>query len=225
MLRSNIDVSKGLVNGNMGFITEIIWPNFRRGQLYAEDIPSVRVDFGSDGVHLIKPISIQFPAKYSYGTAERRMLPLILSWASTVHKMQGCTVDHAVIYLGSRLFAAGQAYVALSRVRTLDVYYSTVVRGPVHGFCTPWGSDSMLYAIYLISRNIQKRGEEVKEGGLNGRRLSTVISARSFQPTWRLRMRSSSDEKAYRRSAPVAYLQSRLDAVLLSGLTFLLQSR
>lgn len=120
MLRSNIDVSKGLVNGNMGFITEIIWPNFRRGQLYAEDIPSVRIDFGSDGVHMIKPISIQFPAKYSYGTAERRMLPLILSWASTVHKMQGCTVDHAVIYLGSRLFAAGQAYVALSRVRSLD---------------------------------------------------------------------------------------------------------
>ncbi|XP_044599069.1 ATP-dependent DNA helicase PIF1-like [Cotesia glomerata] len=120
MLRSNIDVSKGLVNGNMGFITEIIWPNFRRDQVYAEDIPSVRIDFGSDGVHVIKPISIQFPAKYSYGTAERRMLPLILSWASTVHKMQGCTVDHTVIYLGSRLFAAGQAYVALSRCRSLD---------------------------------------------------------------------------------------------------------
>ncbi|CAH1974469.1 unnamed protein product [Acanthoscelides obtectus] len=31
--------------------------------------------------------------------------------------MQGCTVDHAVIYLGS---AAGQAYVALSRARSLD---------------------------------------------------------------------------------------------------------
>ncbi|CAH1995537.1 unnamed protein product [Acanthoscelides obtectus] len=29
--------------------------------------------------------------------------------------MQGGTVDHAVIYLGSRLFAAGQAYVVLSR--------------------------------------------------------------------------------------------------------------
>ncbi|XP_044597316.1 ATP-dependent DNA helicase PIF1-like [Cotesia glomerata] len=104
----------------MGFITEIIWPNFRRNQVYAEDIPSVRINFGSDGDHVINPKSIQFPAKYSYGTAERRMLPLILSWASTVHKMQGSTVDHAVIYLGSRLFAAGQAYVALSQCRSLD---------------------------------------------------------------------------------------------------------
>nr|XP_036227952.1 ATP-dependent DNA helicase PIF1-like [Bactrocera oleae] len=104
----------------MGFITEIIWPNFRRDQVYAEDIPSVRINFDSDGAHVINPQSIQFPAKYSYGTAERRMLPIILSWASTVHKMQGSTVDHAIIYLGFRLFAAGQAYVALSRCRSLD---------------------------------------------------------------------------------------------------------
>jgi len=48
------------------------------------------------------------------------MLPLILSWAFTVHKIQGSTVDYAVIYLGPKLFAEGQAYVSLSLVRSLD---------------------------------------------------------------------------------------------------------
>ncbi|GFQ85517.1 ATP-dependent DNA helicase PIF1 [Trichonephila clavata] len=120
MLRYNVDASKGLVNGAIGHITEIIWPCFRRALMYDTDIPSVRIDFGKDGAHLIQPKTVQFPAKYSHGTAERRMLPIILCWACTVHKMQGSTVDHAVVYLGSKLFAAGQAYVALSRVKSLE---------------------------------------------------------------------------------------------------------
>lgn len=120
MLRYNVDTSKGLVNGAIGHVTQIIWPLFRRAQLYAHDIPAVMVDFGVVGVHRIEPISIQFPAKYSAGMAERRMLPLILCWSSTVHKLQGCTIDHAVINLGPKIFAPGQAYVALSRVRTFD---------------------------------------------------------------------------------------------------------
>ena len=33
--------------------------------------------------------------------------------------MQGCTVDHADVYLGPALFAKGQAYLALSHIRSL----------------------------------------------------------------------------------------------------------
>ncbi|KAJ8883301.1 hypothetical protein PR048_015144 [Dryococelus australis] len=111
-----------LHNGAAGFITEIIWALFLREQIYATAVPSVRVNIGTDGIHVIKSLVIQFPAKYSYGTVERRILPLIgiLSSASTVHKMQGNTVGCAVVYLRTTRLATGQAYVTLSRISSLN---------------------------------------------------------------------------------------------------------
>lgn len=45
--------------------------------------------------------------------------PIRLAWAVTIHKSQGLTFDKAVIDAGAS-FAAGQVYVALSRLRSLD---------------------------------------------------------------------------------------------------------
>lgn len=129
MLRRNISVTNSLVNGVMGIVKKFEWPALRRDQLQEGELPdAVLIQFDDDTIGIkvkdsdsyvaIAPVTFQ--ATKGYGDVERRMLPLILSWAVTVHKLQGTTLNKAVIDLGKKVFAKGQAYVALSRIKSLE---------------------------------------------------------------------------------------------------------
>jgi ATP-dependent DNA helicase PIF1 len=50
----------------------------------------------------------------------KKQLPLILAWAITIHRAQGATLDYVYTDIGNSIFEFGQAYVTLSRVKTLD---------------------------------------------------------------------------------------------------------
>jgi ATP-dependent DNA helicase PIF1 len=69
------------------------------------------------------PIDVKTWESEDMDGLKRQQIPLILAYAVTIHKCQGATLDSALIDIGARTFERGQAYVALSRVKSLDSLY------------------------------------------------------------------------------------------------------
>ena len=50
----------------------------------------------------------------------KEQLPLIPAWAITIHRAQGATLEYIITDIGDSIFEFGQAYVVLSRVKSLE---------------------------------------------------------------------------------------------------------
>jgi ATP-dependent DNA helicase PIF1 len=109
MLIANIDPEAGLVNGSRGVVA---------GFCPSSHLPMI--EFMNGARKLIGQHN--WPIE-DYEFCARSQIPLRLAWACTVHKAQGCSLDSALVDIGPGNFEYGQAYVALSRVRSLEALF------------------------------------------------------------------------------------------------------
>jgi len=108
----NLSIDDGLVKNARVIVTRLI-----RFTVEVKTLPSVVNNFTSQ-LFCLPRINFEFQPNYCPWTVQRRQFPLRLAYATTFNSCQGLTLDKTVLDLRMPVFAHGQLYTALSRVRS-----------------------------------------------------------------------------------------------------------
>lgn len=117
MMLTNTYSGIGLINGSRGIVT-----SFNENDLpivkFVNSEEELLIDYHRWSIEKNEPYFVDDEVKYRTKIIGRiRAIPLRLAWAITCHKSQGVSIDSAYIDLAG-VFTEGQAYVAISRVRS-----------------------------------------------------------------------------------------------------------
>lgn len=122
MVTRNIDVSAGIVNGTRGIVKgleeDCVVIKDTQGLLHTIQYYKDVLDNSGKTVKTVKTANVTKVTKVADKSYISHM-PLKVSYALSIHKSQGMTIDAVEIDLGDNIFTCGQAYTALSRAKSL----------------------------------------------------------------------------------------------------------
>ncbi|XP_058863591.1 uncharacterized protein LOC117970172 isoform X1 [Acipenser ruthenus] len=114
MLRKNIDIATGLINGAIGKLQAVSYHLENTSM-----VKTITIKFNNGVTHTFERMRSKFEIMDRVYIV-REQFPVVGAHAITIHKCQGMTLNTVMMDLGNSIFSCGQSFVALSRVTSLS---------------------------------------------------------------------------------------------------------